>query len=75
MDMKMPEIDGFEATRQIKQLNPNVPVLAITAYAMSGDEDRIIAAGCDGYISKPINKKSLINKMSEFIEILPPFQT
>jgi two-component system cell cycle response regulator DivK len=42
---------------------------------MSGDEDRIIAAGCDGYISKPINKKSLIEKMSEFIKILPPIQT
>ena len=75
MDMKMPEIDGFEATRQIKLLNPNIPVIAITAYAMSGDEDRIIAAGCDGYISKPINKKSLIEKMSEFIKILPPIQT
>jgi signal transduction histidine kinase len=75
MDMKMPEIDGFEATRQIKQLNPKVPVIAITAYAMSGDEDRIIAAGCDGYISKPINKRSLLDKMKEFIEILPPFQT
>ncbi len=75
MDMKMPEIDGFEATRQIKLLNPNVPIIAITAYAMSGDEDRIIAAGCDGYISKPINKKSLKDKMSEFIKILPPFQT
>jgi PAS domain S-box-containing protein len=75
MDMKMPEIDGFEATRQIKRLNQLVPVIAITAYAMSGDEDRIIAAGCDGYISKPINKKSLIEKMSEFIKILPPIQT
>ena len=74
MDMKMPEIDGFEATRQIKRLNQLVPVIAITAYAMSGDEDRIIAAGCDGYISKPINKKSLIEKMSEFIKILPPIQ-
>jgi CheY-like chemotaxis protein len=75
MDIKMPEIDGFEATRQIKRLNQLVPVIAITAYAMSGDEDRIIAAGCDGYISKPINKKSLIEKMSEFIRILPPIQT
>jgi PAS domain S-box-containing protein len=72
MDIKMPEIDGFEATRQIKRLNQLVPVIAITAYAMSGDEDRIMAAGCDGYISKPINKKDLIEKMAEFIKILPP---
>ena len=69
MDIKMPEIDGFEATRQIKLINPDVKIIAITAYAMSGDEDRIIAAGCDGYLSKPINKKSLLEKISEFITI------
>ena len=69
MDIKMPEIDGFEATRQIKLINPNVNIIAITAYAMSGDEERIIAAGCDGYLSKPINKKSLLEKIAEFIKI------
>ena len=69
MDMKMPEVNGFEATRQIKLIDPNVNIIAITAYAMSGDEDRIIAAGCDGYLSKPINKKSLLAKMAEFIKI------
>jgi len=69
MDMKMPEMDGFEATKLIKQINPAITVIAITAYAMSGDEDRIIAAGCDGYLSKPINKKSLLEKMGEFIKI------
>jgi PAS domain S-box-containing protein len=69
MDMKMPEIDGFEATRQIKSINSNVYIIAITAYAMSGDEERIIAAGCDGYVSKPINKKSLLEKIAEFITI------
>jgi CheY-like chemotaxis protein len=69
MDIKMPEIDGIEATRQIKLINPDVKIIAITAYAMSGDEDRIIAAGCDGYLSKPINKKSLLEKMTEFISI------
>jgi PAS domain S-box-containing protein len=69
MDIKMPEMDGFEATRQIKLLNPDIPVIAITAYAMSGDEERIIEAGCDGYISKPINRKILFEKIREFIEI------
>jgi CheY-like chemotaxis protein len=69
MDIKMPEIDGFEATRQIKLINPNVNIIAITAYAMSGDEERIIAAGYDGYLSKPINKKSLLEKIAEFIKI------
>jgi hypothetical protein len=69
MDIKMPVIDGFEATKQIKLINKNVYIIAITAYAMSGDEERIIASGCDGYLSKPINKKSLLEKISEFIKI------
>ena len=69
MDIKMPEIDGFEATRQIKLIDKNVPVIAITAYAMSGDEERIISAGCDGYLSKPLNRKSLLEKIAEFIKI------
>jgi PAS domain S-box-containing protein len=69
MDIKMPVMDGFEATKQIKQINPDIPIIAITAYAMSGDEDRIIAAGCDGYLSKPISKKNLLEKISEFITV------
>lgn len=69
MDIKMPEIDGLEATRQIKLLKAAVPVIAITAYAMSGDEERVLAAGCDGYLSKPINKKSLLDKIGEFVNL------
>jgi len=69
MDIKMPKIDGFEATRQIKMLNSNVHIIAITAYAMSGDEERIIATGCDGYLSKPISKKSLLEKIGECIKM------
>ncbi len=66
MDMKMPVIDGFEATRQIKLIKQDVPVIAVTAYAMSGDEERVLAAGCDGYLSKPINQKDLLKKIAEF---------
>ncbi len=69
MDVKMPEIDGLEATREIKRINSKIPVIAITAYAMSGDEERIMNAGCDGYLSKPITKSSLLTKISEFIKI------
>lgn len=71
MDIKMPGIDGFEAMKEIKFINPSVPIIAITAYAMSGDEERIIASGFDGYLSKPLNKKSLLNKISGFITISP----
>ncbi len=69
MDIKMPEIDGLEATRQIKLLKKEVPIIAITAYAMSGDEDKVLAAGCDSYLSKPISRKRLLEKMEEFIKI------
>jgi PAS domain S-box-containing protein len=69
MDIKMPEMDGFEATRQIKLIDPDIPVIAITAYAMSGDEERIMSAGCDGYLSKPLNGKSLLEKITEFIKV------
>jgi CheY-like chemotaxis protein len=69
MDMKMPEMDGFEATRQIKMLSDKVHIVAITAYAMSGDEERVLASGCDAYLSKPINKQRLLDKISEFIKI------
>lgn len=69
MDMKMPEIDGFEATRQIKLINADVHIIAVTAYAMSGDEDKILSSGCDGYLSKPISQKSLSDKIAEFIMI------
>ena len=69
MDIKMPEIDGLEATRQIKLLKKEVPIIAITAYAMLGDEEKILAAGCDSYLSKPISKKSLLEKMAEYINI------
>jgi PAS domain S-box-containing protein len=69
MDIKMPELNGFEATKKIKEMNPFVPVIAITAYAMVGDEKKIREAGCDGYLSKPISKKTLLDKMAEFVKI------
>lgn len=69
MDIKMPGIDGLEATRQIKEINKDVPIIAITAYAMSGDKERVLAAGCDDYLSKPINKKNLLKKMSELYKV------
>jgi CheY-like chemotaxis protein len=69
MDIKMPVMDGLEATRQIKAIKRDVPVIAITAYAMAGDENIAIEAGCDGYLTKPINKKLLLEKIVEYIEI------
>jgi len=69
MDMKMPEIDGFEATRKIKSINPEIPIIAITAYAMLGDENRILDAGCDEYLCKPISKTLLFEKISKYVSV------
>ena len=65
MDVKMPEMDGYEAARQIRQFNKKTVIIAQTAYALTGEQEKAITAGCNDYISKPIQKdqlKRLINK-------------
>jgi two-component system sensor histidine kinase/response regulator len=65
MDVQMPEMDGFEATQAIRKdemgKNRHIPIIAMTAHAMTGDKDRCLAAGMDGYISKPIRALDLLN--------------
>ncbi|MDP2237114.1 MAG: ATP-binding protein [Bacteroidales bacterium] len=70
MDIKMPVMDGFEATRLIKIEKPDLAVIAITAYGLSGDEYKSINAGCDDYIAKPVNAKDLIEKVKRYLKIL-----
>jgi two-component system cell cycle response regulator DivK len=62
MDIQLPGMDGLEATRLLKQdaATRAIPVIALTALAMKGDEERILAAGCDGYIAKPIRYKEFL---------------
>jgi PAS domain S-box-containing protein len=67
MDIRMPEIDGYECTRIIKEKCPEMPVIAQTAYAMSAEREQTKQAGCDDYISKPMNMKVLIEKMSRYL--------
>jgi len=66
MDMKLPELDGYEATRQIRTFRPDVPIIAVTAFAASGDEKKVIEAGCNDYISKPVKRKELFDKIAGF---------
>ncbi len=70
MDIQMPVMDGFEATRIIKKdpETSHIPIIAITAYAMEGDRERILQAGCDGYISKPIEIKDFLAKIESFLK-------
>ena len=66
MDLKMPVMDGVEATKRIKSFCPHLPVIAVTAYALSGDEKRALDAGCDDYVAKPFEKELLLKKMRKF---------
>lgn len=67
MDVNMPVLNGYDATTEIKKLRPDLPIIAQTAYAMQGEEQRSREAGCDAYLSKPVNLRSLYNTMSQFI--------
>jgi len=60
MDIKMPGTNGYEATREIRRFNKNVTIIAQTAYSLEGDMGKALDAGCDDYISKPINHNSLM---------------
>ena len=66
MDIKMPVMDGFESTREIKIFRPELPVVAQTAFAMSSDESRALAAGCDLYLSQPLNRNNIEQTMQKF---------
>jgi len=68
MDIHMPFLDGYQATQTIKKLRPSLPVIAQTAYAMDGDREKSIMAGCDDHLTKPIHPPSLLAKISQFIQ-------
>lgn len=67
MDVNMPEMDGYQATAEIRKLSPDVPILAVTAYAYAMDEQRILNSGFDGYTSKPINPNILMSKITDLL--------
>jgi two-component system cell cycle response regulator DivK len=72
MDMNLPVIDGYTATRHIRNAeagNP-VPIIAITSYAMVGDREKAIAAGCNGYIEKPIDPLTVVEKIHEALKLM-----
>jgi len=67
MDVQLPGMNGNEAATKIRQFNERIPIIAQTAHAMSEDKDRSINAGCNDYITKPINISLLMQKISQYI--------
>lgn len=69
MDIHLPGMDGLSVVREMKddQRTANVPILALTAHAMRGDKDRFLDAGCDGYISKPIDVKTFLSSIESYL--------
>jgi two-component system cell cycle response regulator DivK len=69
MDIQLPTLDGYEATRRIKAdpaLNA-IPIIVVTSYALSGDEDKAREAGCDAYVAKPYSPRALLAKIREYL--------
>lgn len=70
LDIQLPDMDGAEALQAIRatELGRHMPIIAVTSYAMSGDKDRLLAAGCSGYIEKPIDPLLIINQVQGILE-------
>ena len=68
MDIQLPEVDGYTATREIKKNRPSLPVIAQTAYAFQSDRKKCFEAGCSDYIAKPINADLLLEKISALMD-------
>jgi two-component system cell cycle response regulator DivK len=69
MDIQLPIMDGYEATRRIRT-NPemkDIPIIAVTSYALAGDEAKALAAGCSAYITKPFSPRALLSKVREYL--------
>lgn len=73
MDVQLPKMDGYEATRRIKsdERFASIPVLALTAHSMKGDRARALEAGCDDYLTKPVDVDVLLRRIGEVVEVKP----
>lgn len=69
MDIKLPRLNGIEATMQIREKSKNIPIVALTAYAMAGEDTAAYEAGCNGYITKPFNKMALISTLKQYLPL------
>ena len=69
MDIQLPDIDGLEATKRIRasEADSDIPIIALTSFAMAGDREKALAAGCNGYITKPINPETFIAELEKYL--------
>jgi two-component system, cell cycle response regulator DivK len=69
MDIQLPVVDGYEATQRIKSFAElkSIPIIAVTSYALSGDEEKARLAGCDGYVAKPFSPRELLARVREYL--------
>ena len=70
MDIQLPDFDGYEATKKIKAIPAlsSIPIIAVTSYALSGDDKKAFEAGCDAYVSKPFSPRALLKKIQEILK-------
>jgi two-component system cell cycle response regulator DivK len=70
MDLSIPGVDGWEVTRRLKSGETRqTPIIALTAHAMRGDEERAMQAGCDGYLTKPISPKKVVEEVKKYLKL------
>lgn len=67
MDIQLPGIDGLETTKRIRRADGRMPIVALTSFAMTGDRERALAAGCTGYIEKPINPDTFVREVQAYL--------
>jgi len=70
MDIQLPELDGYEATRQIIKFRKNLPIISQTAFGMAGEKEKSLNAGCDDYLAKPLSAKKLLYTIEKHINSL-----
>lgn len=67
MDIAMPVMDGYEATRRIRAMFPQLPIIGLSSHAMAGDAEMAKEAGCNDYLTKPVDEKLLLDKLKQFL--------
>jgi two-component system, cell cycle response regulator DivK len=73
LDIQLPIMDGYETARELRKIPGvnTIPIVALTSYAMAGDREKALAAGCSGYIEKPINPKTFTEQIQQFLPVGP----